>query len=146
VVHASPDAPAVDVLVDGAKVVNAAPFKAATDYLVVDSGPRKVEVRAAGAAADVINATLTLDKDADRREHRLRYPDAGQPALQGRLGVPLGAGRQLPGPGHADWHEDGGHRQRHVALTAGQIIRTIVALDATGGGSPFGAKILADLN
>ena len=32
-----------------------------------------------------------------------------------------------------------------VALTAGQI-RTVVAVDNSGGGSPFGAIILKDLN
>ena len=33
----------------------------------------------------------------------------------------------------------------NVALTAGQI-RTAVALDAPGGGAPFGAILLADRN
>ena len=38
VVHASPDAPAVDVLVDGAEVLSDVPFRAASDYLDVAAG------------------------------------------------------------------------------------------------------------
>jgi len=33
IIHASPDAPAVDILVDGEKAVSGAEFKAVTDYL-----------------------------------------------------------------------------------------------------------------
>lgn len=61
-VHASPDAPAVDIYVDGAGVVvpNAA-FKAASDYLPLDAGTYDLEVRAAGTdtvALDLPGVTL----------------------------------------------------------------------------------------
>ncbi len=49
VVHASPDAPAVDVAVTGGPVLfENAPFKAATDYLPVDAGTYDLEVRPTG--------------------------------------------------------------------------------------------------
>ncbi len=48
VVHASPDAPAVDVYVDGMRTVAGAAFKAATPYGEVPAGKHKVVVTAAG--------------------------------------------------------------------------------------------------
>jgi len=60
VVHASPDAPAVDVLVDGAEVLSDVPFRAASDYLDVAAGTRNLKVNAAGTGTSVIDADVTL--------------------------------------------------------------------------------------
>jgi len=62
VVHASPDAPGVDLFVDDAKV-NGEPltFPNNTGYLGVPAGDRKIDVKAAGTETAVISATLTLD-------------------------------------------------------------------------------------
>jgi LPXTG-motif cell wall-anchored protein len=62
VVHASPDAPAVDVYVDGNKVLSNVAFFAASDYLDVPAGEHRFQVTPAGAAADaaVIDATATV--------------------------------------------------------------------------------------
>jgi hypothetical protein len=62
VVHASPDAPAVDVLVnDGAAFTNA-PFKGITDYASLDTGTYNVKVVPTGATEPVvIEADLALD-------------------------------------------------------------------------------------
>lgn len=57
VVHASPDAPNVDVAVDGKTVLTNVPYATASDYLTVKSGTRKIEVRATGTTQDVINAS-----------------------------------------------------------------------------------------
>jgi hypothetical protein len=69
VVHASPDAPAVDVYADGAKVLTAVPFKGSSDYLSVPAGPHNFKVFATGAnpASDtpVINADATLEAGKD---------------------------------------------------------------------------------
>jgi Domain of unknown function (DUF4397) len=62
VVHASPNAPGVDLLVDNKKV-NTLAFPANTGYLSVDAGTRNVKVNAAGTSTSVINADLTLVKD-----------------------------------------------------------------------------------
>lgn len=66
VVHASPDAPGVDLYVDDAKVNSAAlNYPNNTGYLEVDAGERNVKVTAAGAGlgSPVIDADVTLDSD-----------------------------------------------------------------------------------
>lgn len=62
VVHASPDAPAVDVFVDGTAALTNVTFFTASDYLDLPAGAHKVAVAPAGAgeAAAVISADVTL--------------------------------------------------------------------------------------
>jgi Domain of unknown function (DUF4397) len=61
VAHLSPDAPAVDVLVNGARVVTGAAFGDATGYLALPAGPARIQVVPAGASSPVvIDATLDL--------------------------------------------------------------------------------------
>jgi hypothetical protein len=50
-VHASPDAPALDVYIDQQRVTTALKFADATTYVAVPSGSRAVQVLAAGAGA-----------------------------------------------------------------------------------------------
>jgi hypothetical protein len=65
VLHGSPDAPPVDVHVDGAEILSDIPFATISDYLVVPAGEHRIQVFAAGAdpAADaaVIDAVLTFE-------------------------------------------------------------------------------------
>jgi hypothetical protein len=66
VVHASPDAPAVDVLVNGSAAFTNAPFKGITNYAALDAGSYSVAVVPTGATEpQVISATLALDPDRD---------------------------------------------------------------------------------
>jgi hypothetical protein len=65
VVHASPDAPNVDVLVDDAQVLSAVPYLGSSSYLEVPSGTRNVKVNAAGTSTTVINADLPLTAGTD---------------------------------------------------------------------------------
>jgi hypothetical protein len=69
VIHASPDAPNVDVYADDARVLSDVPYKGASDYLSVPAGPHNFKVFAAGAdpASDtpVIDADATLAAGAD---------------------------------------------------------------------------------
>lgn len=51
VMHASPDAPAVDVYVNGDVVLSDVPFKAISDYLMLDAGSYDLGIKPAGAAA-----------------------------------------------------------------------------------------------
>ncbi|MDX1455549.1 MAG: DUF4397 domain-containing protein [Gammaproteobacteria bacterium] len=60
VVHASPDAPNVDVLVDGTEVLTDVPFKAISDYLTVGAGDVNVQVNVTGTTTTVIDVTPTL--------------------------------------------------------------------------------------
>ncbi len=62
VVHASPDAPNVDVLVDGATALTDVPFRAASGYLEVNGGERRAQVNPTGTTTSVIDAVLTLMK------------------------------------------------------------------------------------
>jgi hypothetical protein len=63
VTHLSPDAPAVDVWVDGARVLQDVPFRAFSQYLDLDAGEHRVQVTVAGTTEpSVIDATLTLEE------------------------------------------------------------------------------------
>jgi hypothetical protein len=50
VLHLSPDAPKVDVYVDGTSTLTAVPFKTATKHAQVPTGTHTVEIRPAGSA------------------------------------------------------------------------------------------------
>lgn len=64
VVHASPDAPGVDILVDNDKVNSSAlVFPNNTAYLNVDAGTRNIKVNAAGTSTSVINADVPFTAD-----------------------------------------------------------------------------------
>jgi hypothetical protein len=65
VFHASPDAPNVDVYVDGGVVLENVPYTAASDFLGVDAGSRKITVTPTGSKTAVIDAQLELVKDTD---------------------------------------------------------------------------------
>ena len=61
VVHASPDAPNVDIWVDGETVLTDVPFTAVSDYLTLPAGTYNVQVTATGSTEPVIDADLALD-------------------------------------------------------------------------------------
>ncbi|WP_299822720.1 DUF4397 domain-containing protein [uncultured Pontibacter sp.] len=66
VVHASPDAPAVDLYVDDVKAnMTALNYPGNTGYMDVESGSRNIKVTPAGATTSnaVINADLRLDEN-----------------------------------------------------------------------------------
>lgn len=65
VVHGSPDAPAVDVLVDGAVVLNNVAYQDASGYLDVPSGTRNIKVNVAGTATTVINANTAVNENVN---------------------------------------------------------------------------------
>lgn len=68
VLHASPDAPAVDIYVDGAEVVPDLAYPDITGYLELAGGSYLVEVfpaSADGSGAPVISATVTLAANTD---------------------------------------------------------------------------------
>ncbi len=65
VVHASPDAPNVDVLLDDAEVLADVPYLAASDYLEVPAGEHNVKVNAAGTSTSVIDADVDLTDGTD---------------------------------------------------------------------------------
>jgi hypothetical protein len=63
-VHASPNAPGVDVLVDNTKVNSSAlTFPNNSGYLSVNAGTRNIKINVAGTSTTVINANLSVVAD-----------------------------------------------------------------------------------
>ena len=62
-VHASPDAPAVDLIVDGAPVAENVAFSSASDYLPFSAGEHQVQIVPTGSGAEsaVLDETVDLD-------------------------------------------------------------------------------------
>lgn len=58
VAHLSPDAPNVDVYVDGAEVLTDVPFKAVSDYLLVSGGSHQIQINPTGTMTSVIDIEL----------------------------------------------------------------------------------------
>ena len=67
-VHASPDAPAVDILVDSYKVARGLAFPSNTGYVPVRSGERRIRVNVAGTSTTVIDAQVPF---AARRNYSI---------------------------------------------------------------------------
>lgn len=65
VFHASPDAPNVDVLIDGGRVLENVPYKAASDFLGIDAGDRRVQVNVTGTDISAIDTHAVFAKDID---------------------------------------------------------------------------------
>ena len=63
VIHASPDAPAVDVFVNGNRALTNVPFFTASDYLDLPAGTYRIQVAPTGqdASAAVIDANATIE-------------------------------------------------------------------------------------
>lgn len=61
VVHASPDAPGVDLIVDGNIAGTNLTFPNNTGYLEVEEGTRNVKVNVSGTSTTVIEADLTIE-------------------------------------------------------------------------------------
>lgn len=58
--HLIPDAPAVDILVNGGVVLEGVTFKAVSDYLMVDAGSYTISVNAAGTATELLTIDATV--------------------------------------------------------------------------------------
>jgi hypothetical protein len=61
VVHTSPDAPNVDIWVDGETVLTDVPFTAVSDYLTLPAGTYNLQVSATGSTDAVIDADVTVE-------------------------------------------------------------------------------------
>lgn len=191
VFHASPDAPNVDVLIDGGRVLENVPYEAASDFLGIDAGDRRVQVNVTGTdvsaidthavfaedtdylivAADKVAQITPLVFTADRSapengSARVRVlhaaasapvvdvyvtaPNAGitnaQPtlsrvpfkAISDYLTVPAGTYDVFVTPTGT---KTVAIEARGLAL-ADQLVATVAALDAKGGGAPFSLEVL----
>ncbi len=194
VVHGSPNAPNVDVLVDGSVALANVPYRTSSAYLGVPAGTRELQVRAAGTTTTVIDADaplaagraytvlatgllaniapLVLEDDlsapaAGTARLRLVHAAPGAPnvdvyvtaptadlatATPTLANVPFRAASaylQVPAGSYRVRITPAGTRTVAIdvqaTLDAGQV-RTAIAVDAPGGGAPFGALLLADRN
>jgi hypothetical protein len=64
-VHLSPDAPAVDVLLDGTEVLSGVTYLISSEYLDVPTGDRTFRVEPTGTNTAVIEATVPVGEDID---------------------------------------------------------------------------------
>ena len=194
-VHGSPDAPAVDVLVDGQEVLADVSYQQSSPYLSVPAGTRNIKVNAANSTTTVINASPALTRDfaytviatnllasieplvlvddltapaAGNIKLRLVHgaPNVGQVDIYITApGADLAAATPtltaVPFKGASDYLEvPAGNYQVRITptgtktvaidtgaltLAAGQI-RTGIAVEASGGGTPLTALLLADKN
>jgi hypothetical protein len=64
-VHLSPDAPAVDVLLDGSEVLSGVTYLISSEYLDVPTGDRTFRVEPTGTNTPVIEATVPVGEDID---------------------------------------------------------------------------------
>lgn len=195
VVHASPDAPEVDVLLDDAVVLSDVAYLAASDYLETSDGDHNLKVNVAGTTTTAIDADVTLTDGTDYTviasglvaqiepivlEDDNTAPAAGSVRVRAIHGAPSApavdvyvtapgadlatATPTLAGVEFGDVSDyldvPAGDYQVRVtpagtktvaidsdALTlAGGQVRTVIAVDAAGGGAPFDFLVLADLN
>jgi hypothetical protein len=63
VLHASPDAPAVDVLINGNAVLESVSFQQGSGYLEIDDGNTTVELRVSGTDTIALSTDVDLDDD-----------------------------------------------------------------------------------
>jgi hypothetical protein len=195
VVHASPDAPNVDVLLDDAEVLGDVPYLTASEYLDAPAGERNLKVNAAGTATSVIDADVNLVDGTDYTviasglvasiepivlEDDNSAPGTGNVKVRAIHGAPSAPAVDIyvTAPGTdlgdetpvltavefgdvADYIEaPAGDYQVRVTLAGSETVvidsgaltlasgqvRTAIAVDAAGGGGPFGLLLLEDLN
>lgn len=199
ILHASPDAPAVDILVDGNVAIEGLPYREYTEYLPLPAGPHDIRVNVSGTATTVLRANPTIAAGNDYTAIAVGFAGGRMPALDLMLlndnnVVPTGdtiklrvvhAAASAPAvdvylttpfepisnrqPGLSNVPFKGVSQYitvpslmyharvtvagtKTVAISSGRlptwasIIRTVVAVDATGGGGPFEFLILPDRN
>jgi hypothetical protein len=61
--HLSPDAPKVDIWVNGKKVLSGVPYKKTSSYLSLDAGTYRIQVAVAGTKKIVLTARVTVGAD-----------------------------------------------------------------------------------
>ena len=195
VVHASPDAPNVDVLVDDAVALSNVPYLAVSDYLEVPSGDRNLKVNAAGTATTVIDADADLAEGSDYTviasglaeaiepivlEDDNTAPAAGNVRVRAIHGAPsapavdiyvtapgIDLATQTPVLANVEFGQVADYLEapagtyqvrvtpegsKTVVIDSGTLtlasgqVRTVIAVDAAGGGSPFDLLLLEDVN
>jgi LPXTG-motif cell wall-anchored protein len=100
-VHASPDAPAVDIAVTGGPILfSNVPFKGVGDYLPVDAGTYDLEARVAGTTTVALSVPgVQLNEGTVYTIFAMGLAGGGEPALTAVPSVDAVAPAQLPQTG-----------------------------------------------
>jgi hypothetical protein len=117
VVHASADAPNIDILLEDSLVTEDLAFAEASDYADLVSGSRNIKVRATGGTDNILNRDVTLRADSSHTV--LLANDADDIET-----IVLTDDRETPGPGNIKL------RIVHAAPAAGDVDVYITAPDA----------------
>ncbi len=78
VVHASPDAPAVDVFVNNGKVLENLPYKEYSEYLPLPAGTYEFKINVTGTETTVTTVSATVAAGRDYTVIALGYAGAGR--------------------------------------------------------------------
>lgn len=78
IVHASPDAPAVDIYVNGAKVLENLPFREYSEYLTLPAGTYTVEIKVTGTNTVVKQLSLPVQAGKDYTAIAVGYAASGK--------------------------------------------------------------------
>lgn len=136
VVHASPDAPAVDVWVEGAPAFTDAPFTGVTPYASLDPATYNVQVVPAGATEPVvIDADLTLEANT-------AYTVVAVDLLADITPLVLVDNLAAPAPGNAHVrfvHASPDAPAVDIAVTGGPVLFENVAFKEVGDYLPVAA-------
>lgn len=199
VVHASPDAPAVDITVNGARVLENLPYREYSEYLSVPPGAYTFGINVTGATTTVATLPAALVAGRDYTAIAAGYALGGSPrfevlvleddnTLPANNGVKIRVVHGAPAAPGVDVYVTtpfetlegktatlsnvpfkgvsgyltvpvGNYQARvavagtrtvaidsHRLVTWANMIRTVIAVDARGGGAPFDFIILPDRN
>lgn len=78
IVHASPDAPAVDIYVNGGKVLENLPFREYSEYLSLPTGTYNVEIKVAGTNTLVKQISVPVQAGKDYTAIAVGYAGSGR--------------------------------------------------------------------
>ncbi len=135
-IHASPDAPAVDVWADGKLAFTNATFKAITPYASLTAGAHQFQVVPAGKTTPaVISATLTLAADKD-------YSIAAVGKLANIAPLVLEDNNAAPAAGKAHIrfvHASPDAPAVDIAVKGGPVIFSNIAFKGVGNYTPVAA-------
>jgi len=81
VVHASPDAPAVDIYVNGGMVLENLPFREYSEYLALPAGSYSVDIRVTGTMTTVKTVPITVAADKDYSAIAVGYAGGKAPGF-----------------------------------------------------------------
>ena len=126
IVHASPGAPAIDILVDGQPFATNVAFGAATDYAAIPAGDYKVQVVATGQSAE----TAVIDTDLKAESGKAYIFAAAKPLneIEGKL-FEVNLDAVEPGKARV--------RAIHLSPDAGDIDVVVTGGDELFGGVGF---------